>query len=185
MNLFELQTEFARQWFTATRAMTAAMLEASSVMSRQAVATWTGTLSGGQISPYQWPFMAWPQATAFSTPFTFPGANPFLGQFGQPQPWSGWFGFPASTFAMGAPNPWTAAAMHWPWIWPTPSALQPWWMAGLTPARPPSLVDQVAANYRSASGYAAAAVIAPLKTALEAHSTAQPWWQATWKPSLH
>jgi hypothetical protein len=52
------------------------------------------------------------------------------------------------------------------------------------PSRNPSadLLEQMATNYRTASGYAVAAVIGPLNAALDPRTYGEPWWQKLEKP---
>lgn len=53
------------------------------------------------------------------------------------------------------------------------------WMPYAPPSRNPGadLLEQMATNYRTASGYAVAAVIGPLNAALDPRTYGEPWWQ--------
>jgi len=40
-----------------------------------------------------------------------------------------------------------------------------------------NIIEQIATNYRTASGYAVAAVVGPLGAALDPRTYGEPWWQ--------
>jgi len=73
-----------------------------------------------------------------------------------------------------------AMAQFWaPWT-ATPTATAAPWMAPFSaPARNPGseILEQLATNYRTASGYAVAAVVGPLNAALDPRTYGEPWWQ--------
>jgi hypothetical protein len=76
-------------------------------------------------------------------------------------------------FNMGMTSPWT------PWAFGPTSGTAPWASPLSSPSRNSGadLLEQMATNYRTASGYAVAAVIGPLNAALDPRTYGEPWWQ--------
>jgi hypothetical protein len=64
--------------------------------------------------------------------------------------------------------------------WWTYAAFSPWATPFAGPQQNPGaqLAEQIATNYRTASGYAAAAVVGPLGVALDPRTYGEPWWQS-------
>lgn len=192
MNPFELQAQFTRQWFDLMQTMTTTALNAYASMNEQATALWTRSMPWpAPTTSFQNPFsLPWmPNATsfapaAFSTPFaTSPWqSNPFA-------PWLSLFtgqtaGLPtAPTLPMLPFAP--AIAQFWtPWAFMPTAATTAWTSPFSAPSRNPGadLLEQMATNYRTASGYAVAAVIGPLNAALDPRTYGEPWWQKLEKP---
>lgn len=186
MNPFELQAQFARQWFELAQSMTTNAMNAYTGLLQQSSGLW------GQQTPW---FGASPMPHAPT--FSFPWLNgtpsiapsgfsmPFASAPAQWNPFTSWVSlfapkpampsaFPMMPFSqamMSFWTPWMTTPLSTPTAWTAPFAA--------TPARNPSadLIEQMATNYRTASGYAVAAVIGPLNAALDPRTYGEPWWQ--------
>lgn len=204
MNPFQLQAEMLRQWLDLTGAMATAAMAAWRDIGQQSVSAW----SKGGVPVYPaasaGPMPGWPPfgmmgANAFTPWMNVLGSqSPLMNAFGTqssfpmwpqlPSPWTAMmFGqaSPFSPFTMASP---AALSALMPWAWPSLAAPSPgpWWSTGRLFAPPPeTLFEQIATNYRTASGYAAATVLGPFGTALEPRIFGQPWWQVSQKRNLH
>lgn len=186
MNPFAIQAEFARQWVEFAGAMTKAALDAYSAAGQQAASAMTAmvpTPSAPRVEPLA-PWMAfWPKP-ALPAPFgAFAAFNPFAA-FAQPAsppalPFMPWTQFLPGFAQPAAMSPFAGMAAM-PWAWPmqvASAAMAPFAAAMASRSPNATLMDQMAANYRSSSGYAVAAVISPLANPMDARSFTAPWWQ--------
>jgi hypothetical protein len=179
MHPFQLQAEFVRQWLDFASSMTSSAVAATSMLSQQATSNWTRAMTGAAapaINPwpgYVWPGVATPPAApsfAFTNPFSVPvapAAWPFA-------PWMSaltWMWPPQAP--MGAVSPITAA---WLWPWGAAWSMMPWMMPS-RPSHPDDAMEHVASAYRTATGYAVAAVMGPFGAALDPRTYGEPWWQ--------
>lgn len=180
MNPFQLQAEFARQWFGLATSMASAAMAASTAIAEQMTSGWKQAAAPTQHhSAGTWP-------TSFSPSYATPATTPMptiFNAFGMPSlpttlpmlPWMSAWGWnqpspaPVSLFpplTVTWALPWTAA---WPFM--------PWSAGMSQPSNPgAALMEQVATSYRTASGYAAAAVMGPFGAALDPRTYGQPWW---------
>ena len=190
MNPFELQAEFARQWFALVGVMAPTMMTACTSMGREQASSWTGdsapraTPSPTPFSPFPWEMSpATMDLSAFAVPFA-----PTTSLFHPALAFAPW----APLFTGGFPLPLSpglfpfATSMWHPlaatWAFP-PNAFNPW-ASFFTPRNPGAeLVEQVASNYRSASGYAVAAIVGPFGAALGPRKFGEPWWQSVPAPN--
>jgi|LNFM01.1.fsa_nt_gb hypothetical protein len=194
-NPFELQAQLMQQWLSMAQAMTSASTSAFTAMSQQAASNWSVAFAQA-MQPQLGPFAAFQASPGGAWPMAMPAGpaafafNPFALQ--QPMGWppSPW------PFAMGS-NPWMAfgmmpqasfmtpfaavGPMAWMNLWARgPMGFTAPWMPMSSPVRNPAqdLMEQAAATYRSVSGYAVAAVLGPLGTAVQPKSPGDaPWWQ--------
>jgi hypothetical protein len=152
MTPFELPFEIARLWLGLTAAAmdaTNAALQASGQQTAQAMAQATGT---SPVLPWMvnpWASMPFPMAPAF-------GGSPFSGlPFGFTNPWSAWLG------PWVAPTPAQQLGTAWMWPWAAATSVAgPMTLAWMgRPAAGVALMDQVASSYRTASGFASAAIV--------------------------
>jgi len=184
MNPFELQAQFARQWFGLVQSMTTAAMTTYATMGEQAATAWSQALPTTPAAPSSNPFFAWawPSAAPLAAPWTV--STPFSSNPWQANPFAAWMSMftpkPAA-FPMFPGLPFAPAmAQFWaPWT-ATPTATAAPWMAPFSaPARNPGseILEQLATNYRTASGYAVAAVVGPLNAALDPRTYGEPWWQ--------
>ena len=180
MNPFQLHAEFARQWLGLSNAIVSAAMSTASTFSEQMASGWNRTLSGSVGQPQiPWPLNAWQVlAGSYAAP-----ALPFTNQFFAPAaptfwPFPAWMSAPPMAFAPPVMVTWA-----WPWGAQWPAA--PWLAASSRPANlGTELVEQVAASYRTASGYAVAAIMGPFGTALDPRTFGEPWWQSALKGKL-
>lgn len=188
MNPFQLQAEFARQWLGLATSMASAAMAASNMMAEQMASGWTRALSGATgHSNNAWPGNLWSGFAAPSATPSLPFANPFMNS-AAPASWPTppWM----SALGWGAPTPaltsfFGPVTVTWTWPWGGASPFLPWSTGTSRPSNPGAdLIDQVAASYRSASGYAVAAVMAPFGAALDPRTFGQPWWQTPPKRGL-
>jgi hypothetical protein len=193
MNLFELQAQITRHWFDVAQTMTAATMSACAAANEHAATFWGRSLpwqfpatpAPTPFAPFPWATSAWPTmmpspgSWGFSAPLaTNPwSANPFTA-------WMTAFTGPASytttPFATGMTSLWAP----WTFAFAPPASPMSWASPFSMPSRNPSadLLEQMATNYRTASGYAVAAVIGPLNAALDPRTYGEPWWQRLEKP---
>ena len=185
MNPLQFQADMLRQWLGWTTTMTTAALTAWSHLGRQTAAA----LSKGGLPGYSvalpWPMPGW----LITSPMGASGLASWMGPFATqsqsslpiwPEP--PWAALMQAMMAAQAAPP-----APWNWVWPINIAptQSPWWSTGrLLEPRPETLVEQIAANYRTATGYAVATVLGPFGTALEPRTFGQPWWQ-TYQRMLH
>ncbi len=187
MNPFELQTQFAQQWFQLAQNFTTSAMAACASMN-----PWLSTARAAAPAPSNpfFPF-TWLQAPAAPAPlpaFTAFGtmpwtANPFTAWMGlfqaQPTAPAMFPGWPLAPSPL-TPAPFAEAIARFmtPWAF-APMALREWTAVFTPAARNPGaeLMEQIASNYRTASGYAVAAVVGPLGTALDPRTYGEPWWQ--------
>lgn len=195
MNPFELQAQFARQWLDLVQTMTKTAVNACASMNEQTAGLWrrsmpwTATAAPYQAAPFPFPWLSGAAPFGMPTP-TMPfaatnswKANPFA-------PWlsmltgntTGFPGMPGMSAFPVIPMMPFAPAMPQMWMpWASMPALTapPWTGLFGTPQRDPGaeFIEQMATNYRTASGYAVAAVIGPLNAALDPRTYGEPWWQ--------
>lgn len=188
MNPFELQAQFARQWFDLMQTIATTAMTACTSMNQQAAAAWGQALpSAPTPSPAPAPFFAFPWLSGMTAPAPWAFSTPFAANAWQSNPFAAWMtlfsgnpatfptfpGFPTLPFAPAMAQFWT------PWTF-SPTATTASWTA---PFSTPScnsgvdLLEQMATNYRTASGYAVAAIIGPLNAALDPRTYGEPWWQ--------
>jgi len=157
----ELQSQAMRSWLQLAEAVTVNAARASFDAGQTVMAAW---LAASRTDPFG-TSAAWQNLTPLAfglLPFGLTAALPF-----------------ATPSAFGsAPWPFGAftASSHPGVAWAQAPATLPWPMsffsAALAPPRQPDLFDAMAASYRTASGYATAAIIAPMQQA-----SPQPvWW---------
>ncbi|MBS0241101.1 MAG: hypothetical protein JSS20_02910 [Proteobacteria bacterium] len=182
MNPFAIQAEFARQWMNVAGAVTKAAFEGFAAVGQGSAAAAAGSSATPSFTP----------AALFA---------PWLAFW--PKPPAPTFPMPFGAFASATPSPMPMLPMMLPWmqVWAPPQAsapapyaggvMLPWMMplgvmmASVAPLRQAlglrnpgtDLIDQMAANYRSSSGYAVAAVIAPMPASMDARTFAAPWLQ--------
>lgn len=164
MNLLELQSKFAQDWFAA--------VDMSTRMMAQACETALGASQPRRVaSSSAWPWLTW------QSPMWTPG------RLGSP-----WSTMPLAPWAL----PMTSSA--WGWAWPTSALWQiptspatVGWPFALDFLRPPQpdpitvMQDAFATAYRSASGYATTAVLIGMNVKPKAPEPLQwPWQLAPW-----
>lgn len=185
MNPFELQAQFARQCFDLVRSMTTTAMGACARMNEETASLWSRSMPwSAPVTPPPAPFFPfpWMAGTNPFTPPAFPTAfmtNPWPSS--SFAPWMTLFtggtpAFPAFPLLPFAPAM-TAFCTPWAFI-PTITAAA-WTSPFSTPSRNPGaeIFDQMVTNYRTASGYAVAAVIGPLNAAIDPRTYGKPWWQ--------
>ena len=182
MNPFELQAELMRQWLGLASAMASATMAACNDVAQQSTAVWSRGLAGEPSRPPAWPLGMWPSMGAAQPSGFFPISNPFMPSAMQASwpmmaPWAsmmGWQAPVASPMQAFAPM-----LQLWTGPWTAMLSQPPWWMAPSRPRNPGTeLIDQAATTYRTASGYAVAAVMGPFGAALDPRTYGQPWWQS-------
>jgi hypothetical protein len=185
MNPFEMQAEFTRQWFEFATTMTSKAIDAYAAMNHQLVSSWTDAMSRSGTSAMTpgFPMSAWQPTPAPALPMgmLMPFASPAQTYTNPFAPWMSPFG---STSWIPSGTPFGSASyMAWPWAMGAmrPSPFDAW----LNPfgARPShsgaEMIEQAVATYRSASGYAVAAIIAPLEAAIDPKKPNNDyWWQS-------
>ena len=185
MNPFELQAEFARQWLGFAGAMTSATMAAFTSLAQQSAAVWSRSLSGQHVHFPAWQPGIWPSMGSSQPPSLFPFANPFMPSAIQTSwpmlpPWTGLMGGWPAPAALSPVNPFSPMLQVWTGPWTAMLSQPPWWLAPSRPRNPGAeLLEQVATSYRSASGYAVAAVMGPFGAALDPRIYGQPWWQTS------
>ena len=189
MNPFLLQAEFARQWFGLATSMASTAMAASTMATERMTAAWKTALAGNAASvPSSAPTVFWPGFGALPTASLFPVFNPFAAAPAttSPFPFAPWM----SAWSWAVPTP-HATSMYnpltitWPLAWSGTWPFFPWASNASAPASTGNdLMEQVASSYRTASGYAVAAVMGPFGAALDPRTYGQPWWQGTQKRSL-
>lgn len=188
MNPFQLQAEFARQWFDLASSMASSAMSATTMLSQHLTSGWMRAMAAPGSNAYgSWPTNLWQGFAQPAASAPMPFANPFLAS-ANPANWlmPPWFQAPAwqapTPFSMGLTAP---IPVTWAWPWNSAWSAMPWFAAGSRPSNPGAdLIEQVAANYRSASGYAVAAVLGPFGTALDPRTFGQPWWQSAPRRNL-
>lgn len=191
MNPFELQAQFAQQWLALARTVAETTVNTLASMTGQATATWGRSMSfpgaltaSNPVFPFPWMASSPPPAFApfqFGAPMVpaFWQTNPFA-----PNPFASWLaawsqatpGLPSPTWGPQLASLWTL-----PWSF-APAAGVPWTTPVSSRSPAADLIDQIATNYRTASGYAVAAVIGPFGAALDPRKFGTPWWQALGGP---
>ncbi len=188
MNMFELQTTFAKCWLEAAQVGTRALIDSYTAMGQQlaqTVSATTGTTTQRELfSVPTAPMTPWFTAPWFKpmapTAMTAFWSWPFQAQRSAwPMPFPFASSIPAWQMPMFPMQPLASPFMPNPFM-PNPALMLPWMMAAtaLMPRalsawqQPMSLGEQMASSFRTASGHAAAA-IAPFSPARQA---ANPLW---------
>lgn len=185
MNPFELQAQFARQWFNMAHSMTTAAMSACANMNEQTAVLWGRSLPWQAVpAPAPAPFFSFPWLNGTSFPAPMPFSTPFAFNPWQSNPFTSWMalftGQPASAPAFPTlPFAQTMMPFWTPWAFGPTATAASWTSPLAATSRNPGaeLLEQMATNYRTASGYAVAAVIGPLNAALDPRTYGEPWWQ--------
>lgn len=180
MNPFELQAELTRQWLGFAGAMASATMSACAGLAQQSASAWSRGLTGPESRAPTWTLGMWPSMGTVPTSSFFQPSNPFMplplqGAWPSAAPWNGMMGWP-----FPAPSPMLAFApmmQAWAGPWTAMLAQMPWWTMPAPRNPGAELIEQVATNYRTASGYAVAAVMGPFGATLDPRIYGQPWWQ--------
>jgi hypothetical protein len=164
MNPVTASNEFMRQWLDLVGMATRASVELYAETSRQALSMWGFQQpAASQMSswPFMWPYQAFGHMGPAVHPMQF--SNPWLSMA---MPQSAWTtaAWPAATFGSFTSWPWLGGQHFGAYNW-----LNPFAAMQRSPAE--EFVEQAVSTYRSASGYAVAAILAPL-----ASMTARPTW---------
>ncbi len=177
MTPFELPFAMMRQWMDLSAAMTKAAADMMSESANQARRDFERLASG--------------QAMLSFAPSHLTAANPFLAAFGMQPSWSPFamWGAPMMAFpgmwggagwpgSLGMPGTSANAGLMWPWMgfgmW---DSVHGGGALGRRPQLPAlELMEQAAGAYRSASGYAVAAILSPLAQSGVTNVQPTVWW---------
>lgn len=188
MNPFQFQMQMIEAWAGATQTMFTTALEvwsqaievANSKVQQQHAAqkAQAAAMPGFPM----WPFLSFPQMPAQSMPMSFgmPSWPPSM-----PFSWP-----PQSGMWPSAMTNWPMASMMAPpSMMPFSPFSQPWWTMGMfgwqqprvpvataMAMAPTHLLEQMATSYRTASGYAAAAVLGPFGAPIQPKEGGVPFW---------